>query len=259
MVTKNILLSKKDAALLKEVIITSGRIVTFDELRKVFKKIYSTQKISSRISFLAKTGWLIRLKKGLYIIVTDIGALGTGDISLYTAAQALNKNSYISFENALQYHGMFDQMLSSIAAITYKRARKYQFKKAEVKFYHIKKALYFGFTREKSDIGLVNIAEKEKALLDILYYRSDVFHAGLVWGKLSEYRQNIDFAKLKQYALNFNLDIVRQIGFFLDRLSIDTATLYKRIHGKNSYSRMSATAKEFDAKWRLYYDSATFK
>ncbi|MBI5418388.1 hypothetical protein HZA55_10695 [Candidatus Poribacteria bacterium] len=69
---------------------------------------------------------------------------------------------------------MFDQMLSSVGAITYKRARKYEFKNTKIKFYKIKKKLYFGFKEEISDIGLVKIADKEKAILDILYFFSDL-------------------------------------------------------------------------------------
>jgi predicted transcriptional regulator of viral defense system len=254
METKNIMLSKKDAGLLEEVIVRYGRIVSFDQLKSVFSKSYSATKIRNRFSILAKLGWLVRLKKGLYAVVTDIGSLASNDISLYTICQALNKDSYISFESALQYHGMFDQMLSTTTAVTFKRVRKYKIKDADVRFFKIKKELYFGFTQERSDIGLVNIAQKEKALLDILYFRSNQYYSSLIWEKLSVYKRTMDFNLLKQYARKFNLDVIRQVGFFLDLLGVDTRDLLKMVSGKTSYSRMTKESKVFNAKWRLYID-----
>jgi len=252
--TKNIMLSRKDAGLLEEVIVRYGRIVSFDQLKSVFNKSYSATKIRNRFSLLAKIGWLIRLKKGLYAVVTDIGSLASNDISVYTICQALNKDSYISFESALQYHGMFDQMLSTVAAVTFKKARKYEVKGADVRFFKIKKELYFGFTQERSDIGLVNIAQKEKALLDIIYFRSNQYYSSLIWEKFSEYKRTMDFNLLKQYTGKFSLNVIRQVGFFLDRLSIDTSDLLKIVSGKTSYSRMTKESKDFNAKWRLYFD-----
>jgi predicted transcriptional regulator of viral defense system len=259
MVTKNITISEKDANFLEEAIVRYGRIVSFDDLQKIFKKEYTAKEIRYRISRLIRKGWLLSLKKGLYVIITDIGALGTSDISLNTICQALNKDSYISFENALQYHGMFDQMLSTAGAVTYQRARKYQVQNAEVKFFKIQKKLYFGFSQERSDIGLINMASKEKALLDILYFRSNVYYANLVFEKLTENRHMIDFDLLKTYARKFNLDVIRQIGFFLDRNDVDTQDLVQMVQGKNNYSRMTKDAKQFDAKWRLYFDPAVVK
>ncbi len=254
MVTKNTILSKRDAGLLEDVIFRYGRIVSFDQVKSVFSKAYSAGSLRNRISLLTKLGWFTRFKKGLYAVVTDIGSLSANDISVYTICQALNKDSYVSFESALQYHGIFDQMLSAIGAVTFKRARTYKIKNAQIKFFKIKKRLYFGFNQERSDIGLVNIARKEKALLDILYFRSNRYYASLVWEKLKNHKGMIDFDILKKYALKFNLDIIRQTGFFLDLLKVQTDDLTKAVSGKTSYSKMTKESNKFNSKWRLYFD-----
>jgi len=233
--------------------------VSFDQLKQVFKKDYSSAEMKNRLSLLAKIGWLLRIKRGLYAVITDIGALSSNDISSYTMSRALNEDSYISFENALQHHGMFDQMLSVAGAVTFKRARKYKIKDTEIRFFRIKKKLYFGFQEERSDIGLVNIAEKEKAVLDILYFRSNAYYAGLVWETLKEHKNDFDFILLKRYAKKFNFDVIRQIGFFLDRLSIETKDLLEAIKGKTSYSRMTRDSRKFDSRWRLYFDDSVIK
>jgi len=259
MVTENTILSKKDSQLLENVIARYGRIVSFDKIKTVFDEVYSAGESKNRISILSKRGWLIRFKRGLYAVVTDIGSLATNDISSYAVCMALNEDSYVSFENALQYHGMFDQVLSTVSAVTFKRARSYMVKGRRIKFFKIKKELYFGFTQERADIGLAKIAQKEKALLDMLYFRSTGYYAGLVWEKLKESGSMIDFDLLKSYALKFNLDIMRQVGFFLDSLNIDTKGLLAAVKGKTGYSRMTRSSGKFNAKWRLYFDDSVIK
>ncbi|MEK7850034.1 MAG: type IV toxin-antitoxin system AbiEi family antitoxin domain-containing protein [Candidatus Omnitrophota bacterium] len=252
--TKNIILAKNDSFLIEEAIARYGRIVSFEQLQAILKQNYSTAAAKNRISRLSKLGWLMRIKKGLYTVVSDIGSRGLEDVSLYGISKALNKNSYVSFENALRFHGMFDQMLSTLGAVTFDRARHYKLKDAEVRFFKIKKNLYFGFSEERSDVGSVNIAHKEKAILDILYFRSNVYYAGLVWEKLKEYKASLDFSMLKDYASKFGYDVIRQVGFFLDRLEIDSEELSRLVRGKTSYGRMTREAKDFDAKWRLYFE-----
>jgi hypothetical protein len=48
--------------------------------------------------------------------------------------------------------------------------------------------------------------------------------------------------------------VIRQAGFFLDRLGVETADLLRIVRGKKSYSRMTKGSKDFDAKWRLYFE-----
>ena len=75
-----------------------------------------------------------------------------------------------------------------------------------------------------------------------------------MWEKVFEHKKVIDFNLLKKYAAKFNLDVVRQAGFFLDLLGIETGELKLIVAGKTGYSRMTKDSKDFNAKWRLYYD-----
>lgn len=253
--TQSTILSQKDLSLLEEAILRFGRIVSFDDLAGIFSSSYGEGESKQRISLLSKRGWLVRIKRGLYIVITDISTLGFSDISELTISQTLNKDSYISFENALGYYSMFDQMLSSVEAVTDKRARNYKVQDRGYRFSHIKKSLYFGFTTIAVEGREVKIAEKEKALLDMLYFRSSSHNVDMVLEKLRDYQGEIDFRKLKTYAKRFGLSIIREVGFLLDLLKVDTADLYELEKGKGGYSRMSSNSSEFNARWRLYYDS----
>ncbi len=90
--------------------------------------------------------------------------------------------------------------------------------------------------------------------MDILYFRSNAYYINLVWEKLKEHKNDFDFNLLKKYTKKFNLSVMRQIGFFLDVLGIDTKDLLLEVRGKNSYSKMTKNSNKFNSKWRLYVD-----
>ncbi len=259
MVNKSTILSKKDLKLLENAILSHGRILNSSQLKNIFSKDYSLGEVNNRVSLLAKIGWLLRIKKGLYVIVTDFSTLGFNDLSIYLIVKALNENSYISFESALQHHGIFDQMLSAVESVTFERARKYKFQDTKINFLSIKKKLYFGLSSERIESDFVNIADIEKAILDMLYFRKNSYNISLIWEKLNEYKRDFDFKKLIRYAKRFNDTIVRQVGFLLDKLGIETEDLYQIIKGKNSYSIMTNNSNQFNSKWRLYYDHKIIK
>jgi predicted transcriptional regulator of viral defense system len=254
--TKNILLSAKDSALIEQTILLYGQIVSSAQLEQVFKAEYSS-KVGRlrRISLLAKAGWLVRIKRGLYLVVTDLSVLATGNTSHLLISNALNNQSYISFASALNYHGMFDQLIKTVDAITYRTARNYRFQAMEFRFFKIKKELYFGFSKERVEGKLVNIAEKEKVILDYLYLRKNAAALSLIVEKLREHKNDFDFAKIADYAKAYNLATVRNLGFLFDTIGISSDALREVVDkNRGGFSRMHAQAKTFNAKWRLYYD-----
>ena len=99
------------------------------------------------------------------------------------------------------------------------------------------------------------MARKEKAILDFLHFRSNDYCASLVWEKLKTHEKSVDFSLLIKYAKKFNLTVVRQIGFFLDRLGVETKDLSELLKGNTGYGRMTKGSKAFDSKWRLYFDN----
>ena len=100
------------------------------------------------------------------------------------------------------------------------------------------------------------IAEKEKAILDMLYFRSSDYVITLVLEKLKEYKDQIDFKKLKNYATKYSLSMVRKIGFLLDQIGVDSQDLLSLSESnKKSHNKLTKTSDLYNAKWRLYYDT----
>jgi predicted transcriptional regulator of viral defense system len=256
MVTKNTILSTTDNRLLEEAVLAYGHVATTQELENIFTHVYARKDVRARrISFLAKAGWLVRIKKGLYLVVTDLSALAVGNVSNLVISNALNSRSYISFANALNRYGMFDQLTKSVDAVTCARARNYRFLNMEFRFCKVQEELFFGFSKERANGKIVNIAEKEKIILDYLFLRRNAATLSLIFEKLKEHKDAFDFSKMITYANAYTLTIQRNLGFLLDTIGVSTDALYEIARQKKAgFSNMHAKAKSFNAKWRLYYD-----
>lgn len=120
-------------------------------------------------------------------MVTDVSTLGFADVSDVVITQAFTADSYVSFERALQHCGMFDRLLARIDSVTTGKTKTYKVLETTYTFSKSKQAIYFGFVQEIVNGHQVNIAEKEKALLDMLYFRSSVYAVSLVLEKLQTY------------------------------------------------------------------------
>lgn len=255
MKTRNTLLTQTELELLEAVVLRFGRIVTFDQVAEIAGDSISREALRQRVAQMSKAGWLIRLKRGVYLVVTDISTLGFVDVSPLIIAQALNNTSYISFESALQYHGLFDQMLARIDSVTMLTTKTYQVLETTYAFSKIQPGYYFGFQNEQVGGQTVVIAEKEKAILDLLYFRSSTYTASLVLEKLESSREDFDLKKLKAYSAHYSLGMVRKVGFLLDLIGVDISDFATTEVKNNSYTRLTTTADQFNAKWRLYYDA----
>ena len=260
MVSKNTILSDKDSKLIEKVIIKYGDIVAVSSILEIFQKEYSLFAARNRIHQLEKRGWFVRVKQGLYVVVSDMASRSTSNISLFRIARALNSKSYVSFDYALNYYNMFDQYAKTITSITTTRAKKYEFQKIIFKFVGINKNYYFGFSKKRIEGKLINIADLEKVIIDYLYFNKTSYISSLMLEKLKNYKNNFDFEKMQNYALRYNITTQRKVGFLLDEIGVDTKKLYNKVKLRNiGYSCFSKDSKKFNSKWRVYYDNRIIK
>lgn len=112
---------------------------------------------------LIKEDLLIRFKKGLYAIKTDLP--GEEEI-----ANVLYKPSYISFEYALAYYGLIPEMVYSITSATTKPTRLFTIESQTFSYFTIKKEAYIGYILAERGQKRFYIAEPEKAIIDYLYF-----------------------------------------------------------------------------------------
>ncbi len=80
------------------------------------------QSPGDRISLLEKKGIILRLKKGLYVVSTD---LSQQKLSRELTANHLYSPSYVSLESALSYYSLIPEKVYSVRSVTTKRAKWY--------------------------------------------------------------------------------------------------------------------------------------
>jgi predicted transcriptional regulator of viral defense system len=132
-----------------------------------FIRIYKIPSYSAKyfLETQVKNGLFLRLKQGIYTLKTDIP-------SEEEIANALYKPSYISFEYALAYYNLIPEMVYAITSATTKPTRLFDVSGKAFSYQTIKKEAFTGYSLKKIEGKNFLIAEKEKALVDYLYFVS---------------------------------------------------------------------------------------
>ena len=142
---------------------------------------------------LIKSGVIIRGEKNKYIVESD-------GIDSFTVANFLRQPSYISFETALNHHGILSQFPYEISSATPLKTGEKLVDSKLYTYIHLQKSLFWGYFKQ----GGYLIAEPEKALLDQLYLHIKGFRGF----SLDEYDlERINVSKLKDYLKHMPLQV----------------------------------------------------
>lgn len=170
--------------LARETLLKKGiTIFTLKDFQRVFQ--LSRHKVKYFLEKESKKGLFLRLKKGLYSLRTDLP-------SEEEIANRLYKPSYISFEYALGTYSILPEMTYSVTSATTKPTRIFTIEGKAFSYFTIKKEAYTGYTLVKQEKKTFLMAEREKALVDYLYF--------VVLGKKS-YNDRLNTSSLKKEKL----------------------------------------------------------
>ena len=151
--------------------------------------VESDRTFFSIVKKLVESGILLRLEKNKYLVKR-------GDNNSFDTAARLYIPSYISFETALNFHGVLSQFPYEITSATSRKTAVKKWDGVLYSYTHIKPDLFFGYIRK----GGALIAEPEKALLDQMYLAAKGFKKLA----LDEYDLScLKKTKLKNYGLKF--------------------------------------------------------
>jgi len=251
---KNTILTTNQTELLESLIASYGHIVTSDQIYNQAQTTWDQKKaVKNVITKLTANGWLIRLKKGLYAI-SDLSSRGFLSLSPYVVANFLVRESYVSFESALAYRGMFDQLTDKIISVSMVRYKDAHLNSVEYSFVKAKKELFWGWEDLVIDGQNARIATAEKALIDMIQLHRSKYTVDLVIEKLREYQSSLDMDKFNEYLTNMSLVTIKVFGFIFDLLGINSDRLQELLKNNQTTNWMLADDKKFSAKWRLYYD-----
>ncbi len=250
---KRTTLATKDADLLEKLIIRYGKVVTVNQIEAEAKHTWDYQQTHNRIQQLVKNGWLIRIKRGLYVIA-DLSSRGSISISPYVIANLLVEESYVSFEAALAYRGMFDQLTSQFISVSLKQYKVTDLDAIQYRFIKTQQKMFAGWETVEIENMSARIAFAEKALVDMIHFRKGKYVIDLVIEKLQNYQEDLDIDKLFQYANLASIKTMKVLGFVFDLLGMNSKQFFRSISNNRSTHRMSPDDKTFNSKWRIYYD-----
>lgn len=133
-------------------------LFTTTELVKLFPKV-SLNTLYARLKRLKNHGAILELKHGQYL-------LSSKNPSDFTIANFLYAPSYVSLESALSMKSIITGFPHQITSVTTKKTRTFTLDNKEFAFHHLPTRWFFGFEKINREL----IADKEKALLDFLYF-----------------------------------------------------------------------------------------
>lgn len=164
---------------------------TVDELAAAARiRPESARVLASRY---AQKGIFIRLKNNLYVLGQKWQNLAQGDF--LAIANRLQVPSYVSFMTALMFYEVTSQVQRGfVESASLKRSISFDARDTSFNFYKLKKAYYFGFSRQDN----IFIASKEKAFVDMVY----------LYG-LGKYRFDASSLDLKKLDKNLIKDILK--------------------------------------------------
>lgn len=138
----------------------------------------------------------------------------------YLISNSLCKPSYISLESALYYYQLMNEAPSLVHAITQHKTVMYITPKGNYNYRKIKPSLFFGYdTIEFEDIK-IQMACKEKSLVDFLYFNADLNSlsklSNINWNSsnmvLLNWKLVADFQKsFQSKALNRRVDLLKKL------------------------------------------------
>ena len=157
-----------------------GRLFNIGNQNTLYKKIQR----------LEKKGIVKKLIKGKYLFILN-------RVNDFSIGNFLFRPSYISLESALSFYGIITGFPYKITSLTTKKSREFMIGQKEYTYSHIDQDLFWGYEKKEDFL----LAEKEKALLDLLYFQTKGLRS-LDWDELD--LKEIDKKKLIYYGKKFN-------------------------------------------------------
>lgn len=241
--------------LVRKLAAEGDRIFSTDRARELAPAVgLSEGYLRQALHHLVRSGWLVRLRKGLYVISS--ATPGTSPVHEFEIAMALVSPAAISHWSAMHYHGLTDQaprkvfVLTTTAASvprrptgkTKDRVEGYSVWGVLYQFVQTKPDRYFGTEKVWVGEARVTITDAERTLVDGLsmpQYCGDfaeVVHAFEGRG------EQLDVERIVGYALRLDAATAKRLGWVLEELGFTEEQLHAlRAVPVKGYRRLDPT------------------
>lgn len=248
-------LSKKESLLLSELARQNKAVFTAREAKAVLRESpYLT------LHQLKKKKWLLQLKRGLYAIVPlDIGVKGAESFIVhdFVIASYLAKPYYIGFWSALNYHGLSDQLPSTVFIVATKPRPDLKILTSKFVFVQLSKAKFVGIEKAAIEGREVNISDKNKTMVDCLDHPEHAGGIDEVARAIYFNHEELSFARIKGYAIKAkNVAVFKRLGYILEKAGLlgKYAATFEGIRLTEGYpalDKLGPKKGRYSEKWKL--------
>lgn len=230
MTRNNITHSTAGVELVRKIAEKGDRIFTIGQAAKLARSVgISSGYLAQALHHLARSGWVVRLYKGLYALSGS--APGVLPLHEFEIAMALVRPAAISHWSALNYHALTEQtprktFISTTAkSVPHARNKKSRFDGYPVagsfyQFVQIKPDRFFGIQEIWVNESRIKITDPERTLLDGLMSPSYCGDFSEVLHGFEIYGDKLDLQKIISYALKLDGATARRLGWVLERQGV---------------------------------------
>ncbi|MFH0777964.1 MAG: type IV toxin-antitoxin system AbiEi family antitoxin domain-containing protein [Candidatus Eisenbacteria bacterium] len=125
------------------------------------------RELSVQLSRWVRSGRLIQLRRGVYAIAKPYQRTQPHP---FLVANTLRKNSYVSLQSALAFHGLIPEYVPVYISVTSGRSEQLETALGTFSYHRIKPDYLFGFRQQEvAPKQQAFVAVPEKALIDLVY------------------------------------------------------------------------------------------
>jgi len=131
---------------------------------------------------------------------------------LYFIANKIYSPSYISLEGVLYHYNLIPETVYQVTSVTTRKTRSLSSEIGDFSYRHVKSNLFFGYKNIQKDNFTYQLAEPEKAILDLLYLRSDIKNKKQLKNlriKKDEFLEKIDQDRIREYLKRFSSNTLK--------------------------------------------------
>jgi predicted transcriptional regulator of viral defense system len=233
MSTKNLIHYGGGIELVRKLAAEGDRIFTAKRAQSLAPSVgISEGYLRQALHHLARAGWLVRLRKGLYALSSSVP--GVTPVHEFEIAMALVSPAAISHWSAFQYHGFTQQVPWKVFVLTTTEASVPRLRSAKSKhrrdgypvgdliytFIQVKPERFFGTEKVWINESRVMITDPERTLLDGLSMPQYCGDFAEVLHAFEMRSDDLNLERIIEYALKLDAATAKRLGWILEKQGV---------------------------------------
>jgi len=247
-------LSDRESSILSELSYKNKGIFSIDDIKK------DIENPKNFLDKLIRKKWILKIRRGVYAIVPlDAGERGSSSYTLHSfvIASLLTDQYYIGYFSALNYHGLTEQIPSSVYIATPKFRHSRKILDTKFVFVTIPIRKMFGTVESTIESRKVKISSPEKTIVDCLDHPEHSGGVEEIAKSLYFARDEINPETLVKHAKKLgNSAVIKRLGYLAETMDWNECLeLLNNVRIKSGYTILDPTIPHRDGKikdrWNL--------